>query len=451
MPEHLRFKFRHMAVAIFCFFTCLCPTKIATARFRLHPGSHGSSALVNSIHTLNHSLSILVAMNSSCSDAIQATCVRGVSVADIFASHGHHSNCEQYLERNQGRFPHHKGCDLNITSCDAVIPGWKVECFQSFEQCNLTVQITYKPCGLAQPLPKGVRPEIHPEEYLAEHPIDNNVRGSPLSSAELFEHAFRERLSCTLLYQEKCTSQVRLYERMGMSADNCSAAIELGVPTARTEVCTSRNKNIGEMHLCNESIEKWRIGCYESVDDCQEQAATNDPDRCNKDIVVEDSKLLDQLTSANRFESLVEALTGQNSDVGMQWDVANKPANVNFLQQHLAELETTLKQVSFIVLHPPLQVTQVRALTSTHTNHAGNFERKTISSSKSPRRHSSHSRSTEGDRQSSIVQGGGADQYHQTNRTPLSTVTAASKEAPSVTAQSQFSKKSQRSLEGQTK
>lgn len=197
----------------------------------------------------------------------------------------------------------------------------------------------------------------------------------PMSGQSVLDETFRAKLGCSQLFREYCsTALTPLHTAAGMSSANCSAALQLGLASANINICavslslsslpsssssfgfeTALSSDVGhsidhplqlQMGRCNESAQKWKFGCkHASIDACRDAAAALFPDRCDRDALAFDSKLLEQLTTENRLESILLALTGPSANFSTRWGAASRPANLNFLRGQLLELESLQKQV----------------------------------------------------------------------------------------------------------
>ncbi len=337
-----------------------------------------TSKVATSIHLLTDTLALLSKVNATCDQAVEATCKRTFTAALLFGTGTAGSQaCEEFLTLKRDRERANassidsnaggRNCDVNFSSCTAVIPAWRGECFEDAAQCEAIVHFSYSGCPMGD---QRQHPRAHPlddpKAFLAAHPVDAapSVGGAPQSSTQVLDRAFRMQLSCILLFRELCTDPVLLHATAGMSGAECATALEDRLPRATLPVGTGsacaaaplmlsssssgQQPSLPSVALCNESVARWRVDCYPSLDACRSTAAAAHPDRCNREAVARDSQALGEISVTHRVEAILAALTGPNATRSTKIEAATHHGNKDFLTNHLEQLQQQRKEVGIL-------------------------------------------------------------------------------------------------------
>ncbi len=470
------------------FFSASAAFNRRTVRTGGYPAAAAGEAFRHqAIQALNGTLDLLLVLNASCEDAVAAACERRVSVAGIFGSQ---AQCQAYMATRTAQNPASLRlggggadggdgvskedsstttasgwCRVNITSCADSLAAWQTACFLDLVQCNISVQITYANCPMADMFQHqklrahhgalassqssssaaaafsafaaalesdtkgssssgggggggaihnsdgfsiggdtglrhfgGSRAREELSRFVREHPVLRNSSSGhahhPRSGVEVVDEALRATLGCALLFQELCTRPVALRERAGMTAANCSAALQLRAPQARVVPCedalrpqqrqrlyghsiggsgdskgSSRSSTEEEEGVlwCNDTVEQWRADCHESLHRCREAAAAAHPERCDEEALAEDSAMLAEMKRVKKVEAILAALLGPDAAAGAARAMATNPANANVLTEEAAHLQAKKREVA----HTRSRVrahANTHARTRTHTH-----------------------------------------------------------------------------------
>eukprot|EP00750_Incisomonas_marina_P032687 INCI9292.1.p1 GENE.INCI9292.1~~INCI9292.1.p1 ORF type:complete len:399 (-),score=44.90 INCI9292.1:66-1262(-) len=292
-------------------------------------------------------------------------------------------NATLHLDAPQNFGSNQSKCRLGIASCSDFVATWQAACFDSRDECASAV------LSKCQMTSKGDKYPFNPKNQSRRRIAANRLlldrAGTklfamagvqPMSGQSVLDETFRAKVGCSQLFREYCNTAVTsLHDAAGMSSANCSAALQLGLASATINVCSIPSfgfesvlrSDLGysdplqlQMGRCNESVQKWKFGCkHASIDACRDAAAALFPDRCDRDALAFDTKLLEQLTTENRLESILLALTGPSANFSTQWGAASRPANLNFLRGQLVELETRRKQA--VLAAKPSQQTKIQS------------------------------------------------------------------------------------------